>query len=207
MTQICVSDLTKIGSDNAGILLIRQFGTNFTEILFEILLFSFTKMCLRVSSVKRRPFRLGLNVLTHCGLVTPYGVRHLGQHRTLGMTCHLLSTGLLPKLMLTSYLLNHLEQTSVEFELKEKAILQTKYIWNCRLLNAGHFCNHHNLCHTSQVVTLNISCIWNVLLFFCFCFYLCDIRHICLVYRRIYAWYFICAYVWNEHATLHSFYL
>ena len=78
MTHICVSDLTSIGSDkglspdrrqaiirtNAGILLIRPLGTNFTEFLVEILIFSFKKMRLKVSPVKRRPFCLGLNELT-----------------------------------------------------------------------------------------------------------------------------------------------
>ena len=79
MTHICVSDLTSIGSDNglspgrrqaiirtnAGKLLIRPLGTNFSEFLVEILIFSFKKMRLKVSSGKRRPFCLGLNELTH----------------------------------------------------------------------------------------------------------------------------------------------
>ena len=79
MTHICVSDITIIGSDNglspgrrqaiirtnAGILLIRPLGTNFSEILTEILLFK--KMRLKVSSAKRRPFCLGLNVLITIG--------------------------------------------------------------------------------------------------------------------------------------------
>ena len=77
VTHICVNKLTIIGSDdglspdqhqaiiwtNAGILLIGPLGTNFSEILIEILTFSFKKMRLKVSSVKRRPFCLGLNVL------------------------------------------------------------------------------------------------------------------------------------------------
>ena len=77
VTHICVSDLTSIGSDNslspgrrqaiirtnAGLLLIRPLGTNFSEFLVEILIFSFKKMCLKVSSAKRRPFCLGLNEL------------------------------------------------------------------------------------------------------------------------------------------------
>ena len=79
VTHICVSKLTIIGSDNglspdrrqasiwtnAGILLIGPLGTNFSEISIEILTFSFKKMRLKVSSAKRRPFCLGLNVLTH----------------------------------------------------------------------------------------------------------------------------------------------
>ena len=76
VTHICVNKLTIIGSDNglppdwrqaiiwtnAGILLIGPLGTNFSEILIEILTFSYKKMRLKVSA-KRRPFCLGLNVL------------------------------------------------------------------------------------------------------------------------------------------------
>ena len=72
VTHICVSKLTIIGSDNGlspdrcqaiiwtndGILLIGPLETNFCEILF-----SFKKMRLKVSSAKRRPSCLGLNVL------------------------------------------------------------------------------------------------------------------------------------------------
>ena len=79
VTHICVNDLTSIGSDNglspdrrqaiirtnAGILLIRPLGTNFSEFLVEVLIFSFKKMRLKVSSAKRRSFCLGLNDLTH----------------------------------------------------------------------------------------------------------------------------------------------
>ena len=47
---------------NAGILLIGPLGTNFSELLIEIQTFSFKKMHLKMSSVKWRPFCLGLNV-------------------------------------------------------------------------------------------------------------------------------------------------
>ena len=86
VTHICVSYLTIIGSDNglspgrrqaiirtnAGILLIRPLGTNFSEILIKILIFSLKKMRLKVSSAKRRPFCLGLNVLmtSHHGITS-----------------------------------------------------------------------------------------------------------------------------------------
>ena len=78
VTHICVANLTIIGSDNglspgrrqaiiwtnAGILFIGPPGPpNFSEILIEILTFSFKKMRLKVSSAKWRPFCLGLNVL------------------------------------------------------------------------------------------------------------------------------------------------
>ena len=77
VTHICVAELTIIVSDNglspgrrqaiiwtnAGMLLIGPHRTNFSEILIEILTFSFMKMSLKVSSGKWRPFCLGLNVL------------------------------------------------------------------------------------------------------------------------------------------------
>ena len=49
--------------NNAGILSIGLLGTNFSEIIIEILTFSYKKMRLKVSSAKWRPFCLGLNVL------------------------------------------------------------------------------------------------------------------------------------------------
>ena len=69
-THICISKLTIIASDNglspgrrqanilnnAGLLSIGLLWTNFSEILIEILTFSFKKMRLKVSSAKRRPF-------------------------------------------------------------------------------------------------------------------------------------------------------
>ena len=48
---------------NAGMLSIWPLGTNFSEILIEILTFSFKKIHLKVSSAKWRPFCLGLSVL------------------------------------------------------------------------------------------------------------------------------------------------
>ena len=77
VTHIYVSELTIIGSDNglspgrrqaiiwnnAGLLLIEPLGTNFSEIAIGIQAFSFKKMHLNMSSVKWRPFCLGLNVL------------------------------------------------------------------------------------------------------------------------------------------------
>ena len=76
--HICISEPNIIGSDNglspgrrqaiiwtnAGILLIGPLGTNFSEILIKIITFSFKKMYLKMSSAKRQPFCLGLNVLT-----------------------------------------------------------------------------------------------------------------------------------------------
>ena len=77
VTHICVVKLTTIGSDNglspdrcqaiiwtnAGILVIRPLGTNFSEISIEIYIFSFKKMHLKMSSAKWRPLCLCPNVL------------------------------------------------------------------------------------------------------------------------------------------------
>ena len=77
VTHICVKKLTIIVSDNglspgrrqaiiwtnAGILLIRTSGTNFSEILDEIHSFSFSKMRLKLSSAKWHLFGLGFNEL------------------------------------------------------------------------------------------------------------------------------------------------
>ena len=91
MTQICVSKLAIIGSDNglspgrrqaiiwinAGILLIGSLGTNFSEILMEIYKFSFKKMHLKMSSGKWRLSCLGLNVLmTHICVTRPQWVKY-----------------------------------------------------------------------------------------------------------------------------------
>ena len=90
VTHICVSRQTITGSDNglspgrhraiiwtnAGKLLFGPPGTNFSEILIEILTFSFKKMQLKMSSAKRRPFCLGLNVL----MITTEAQPHPGNY-------------------------------------------------------------------------------------------------------------------------------
>ena len=49
---------------NAGMLLIGPLGTGFREMLIGIQIFPFTKMRMKMSSAKWRPFCLGLDVLT-----------------------------------------------------------------------------------------------------------------------------------------------
>ena len=83
VTHICISKLTTIGSDNglscgrcqaiiwinAAILSIWSLGTNFSDILIKIHIFSFKKMHLKMLSWKWRSFCLSLNVLN--GIVPP----------------------------------------------------------------------------------------------------------------------------------------
>ena len=73
ITHICVCKLTIIGSNNglspdrhqvifwtnAGLLSIGSLGTNFSEILIKIQNFLFTKMHMKISSAKWRPFFSG----------------------------------------------------------------------------------------------------------------------------------------------------
>ena len=84
--QICVDNLTIIGSDNglspgrrqsiirtnAWILLIGPLGTHFSEMLIGIQTFSFKRIYLKMSFAKRRPFCLGLNVLKSLCIVEGY---------------------------------------------------------------------------------------------------------------------------------------
>ena len=78
VVHICISKLAIIGSDNGlspgrcqaiiwtnvGLLLIWTLGTNFSEILSKIHIFSFKKMHLKTLFVKWCQFCLSLNVLT-----------------------------------------------------------------------------------------------------------------------------------------------
>ena len=84
--HICVSKQTISGSDNgflpcrcqaiswtnAGILLIGPSGTNFSEILIEMRIFSFKKMGLKVSSAKWRAFCFGLNEFSGALLIRTF---------------------------------------------------------------------------------------------------------------------------------------
>ena len=86
VTHICVSKLTITGPDNglspgrrqdiigtnAGILLIRTLGTNFSEISIKINTFSLTKMHLAMSSGRRQPSCLGLDVLSENSIEAPH---------------------------------------------------------------------------------------------------------------------------------------
>ena len=91
VTHICVRKLTTIGSahglspgqrkgitwTNPGILLTGPFGTNFSEILTEIVIFSFKKMRLKMSFGKLRSFCLGLSVLMTQWFIFEAHNRHL----------------------------------------------------------------------------------------------------------------------------------
>ena len=58
----------------------RTIGHKLQWNVKEIQQFSLKAMHLKTSSAKCWPFCLGLYMLTHCGLVTPYGVMHPGEH-------------------------------------------------------------------------------------------------------------------------------
>ena len=101
MTHICVGKLTIIGSNNglspgrrqaiiwtnAGILLIRPLGTNFSKSLIGIQTFSLKKMHLKMSSAKWRPFRLGLNVLRALSCKSSFKCIWNAPYKRLSLTC------------------------------------------------------------------------------------------------------------------------
>ena len=96
VTHICFGKLIIIGSNNglspwrrqaiiwtnAGILLIGSLGTNFSEIIIGIQIFSTNEMQLKMSSGKWRPFCLGLNVLKQNRPETATHDRVLHQRKT-----------------------------------------------------------------------------------------------------------------------------
>ena len=105
VTHICVGKLNSIGSDNglsperrqaiiwtnAEILLIGPLGTNFSEILIEIQIFSLKKIRLKMSSAKCCSFRLGLNVLRSfsagCFIVLYWIMLYWMYHQTSNIRC------------------------------------------------------------------------------------------------------------------------
>ena len=124
MTHICVSKLANIGSDNglspgrrqaiiwtnAGLLLMGPLGTNFNEISIEILTFSFKKMCLKMSSGKRRPFCLGLNVLIIHITVIDISAKCIS-HRIPSGQCYMYINGVPPNIHTTK--MGHVTLTAV----------------------------------------------------------------------------------------------
>ena len=117
VTYICVTKSTNIGSNNGlspgrrqaiiwtndGMLLIWPLGTNFSEMLIGIHIFSFKKMHLKLSSGYRRPFCPGLNVLTRGRRVTylvvdwiiissDNGLSPVQHNNVVRLTCILLGT-------------------------------------------------------------------------------------------------------------------
>ena len=162
MTHICVGKLTIIGSDNglspgrrqaiiwtnAGILLIEPLGTNFSEILIGIQIFSFTKMPLKMSSAKWRLFGLGLNDLT----TPPSGqwvnsmrpseacMRHQSRQSLVQiMVCLVFDTKPLSEPMLYYCQLDPGEQISVKLYSKFEHFHSRKCVWKCHLKNVGRF--------------------------------------------------------------------
>ena len=97
---------------NAGLLSIGLIGTNFSEIVIKIQNFSFTKMHLKISSVKWQPLCPGENVLISYQdnfISFPYGIMaHWDSdlHRILSVLCEgLLSCDMLGLFKVIDYLL------------------------------------------------------------------------------------------------------
>ena len=92
--HICISELTRIDSDNgllpdqhqatswtnAGVLLIGPLATALSEICIEIHTFNFKKMYLKMSSRKWRPFCLSLNMLIDWWYLCRSSIKYITRH-------------------------------------------------------------------------------------------------------------------------------
>ena len=90
-------------------MLIGSLGTNPSETLIEILTFSFKKMRLKVSSAKRRPFYLGLNVLKQTDVIA------LCNKRTNKLRFSLTAIKISPKILILD---SNLKSTNSGFQLR-----------------------------------------------------------------------------------------
>ena len=166
VTHICVVKLTIIGSDNglspgrrqaliwtnAVILLIGPLGTNFIAILIEIIIVSFKKMRLKVSSAIRWPFCLGLNVLRHSGLVSLETLVSIGSCVSLPPDRH-------QAISWTSNALLLIWPLGTNFGEIENGIPQFSYkeiIWKCRLWNGSHFVPA-SMCYAERIRSSPLS--------------------------------------------------
>ena len=149
VTHICIGNLIIIASDNglsadqcqaiiwtnAGIFLIRPLGTNFSEILIEILIFSFMKMHLKVSSAKWPPFCPGLNVLRAC-MVSWYNswICKIFRHLHFAMIFNVFPSKPWCILMTVWCLddnTNCFDWISTIFSARDYAVPSAKYAWFC----------------------------------------------------------------------------
>ena len=128
VTQICISKLTIIVSDNglspdwhwaiiwnnAGILLIGALGTSLNKILIKIYTFSFKKMHLTMISGKWQPFCLGINVLKHVCETCSICIISISIWRSL--LCHKETTPVYwpPVLYPRTYIVTHLNSMNLQ---------------------------------------------------------------------------------------------
>ena len=162
VTHICVSKLTIIGSDNglspgrrqaiiwtnAGILLIGPIGTNFSEILIEILTFSFKKMRLKVSSAKRRPFCLGFNVLRCIGPLWS-GMKK----DPMCIPPRTLQYQLFLQIFFMLFQINYVARNKSLANMAKMPVFKITTIRKYRKVKNGDFCNSDSNCHMETKFT------------------------------------------------------
>ena len=91
--------------------------TNFSETLIKLQQFTLKKMHLKMSSAKRRLCCFGPNVLTQCGIVTPYANSKLG-HQVMTRLLFVIKPS--PKVMLTDCQSDTWEQIKVKCKSRYK---------------------------------------------------------------------------------------
>ena len=110
---------------------IWPLGTNFNLIWTKIVFLK--KMHLKISSAKQLPFWSIPNVLTHCGLVTPYDDMDLGEWFGTGNNLLPDGTKPLPKRMLTYHQWGSLADTWDQLHRKWPRYQLIKWVWKIQL--------------------------------------------------------------------------
>ena len=146
---------------NAGILLIRTLGANFSEIFIGNQAFSFKKIHLKMLSVKWRPFCPGEDELTHWGLVMHVHASMTWITIVLGNGWWLCSAKPLSEPMLTQWQnMDPYEHNSVRFKSRYNHFLLSECIWKCCLQNVNYlvqvsmYHKMHVALTASQTVTI-----------------------------------------------------
>ena len=143
---------------NADLLLIGLLGTSFSEISIGILSFSFKKMHLKMLSAKTaailsrgrwvKEYHSGTCIMLCIYCITtihssPPSAAYMhwwtGSALVMVMASCLFGAKPLPEPLLTYWLLDPYEQTSVKFKSKYKNFHSRKCIGNCCLRNVSHF--------------------------------------------------------------------
>ena len=176
VTHICVGDLTIIGSDNglsparrqafiwtnAALLSIRPQGKCYSEIVVRIQTSSVKEIHMKMSSGKRQPFCLGLNVLEF----TPYCYRRvlLGQPWWLTSDIMVMITGMLQSISILTFTPLLLSQGNVGTALVIGTmavivgILQSIYILTFTALMIGIMAVIAGMLQTIYILTFTPCC-------------------------------------------------
>ena len=157
---------------NAGIWLIGSLGTNFSQILIEIYVFSFNKMHLKLSSGNGRPFYLSLNVLIEYSFVLYPVLKHWGYHSCPKPT----------KWPLFWPLLSHIYQQVTLYSANTNQWLDVT-VWY-------QYCSLQSYTKPLKWSSFFFSSFWSSLSYICFVFFVCVCWEIVYIKKKMYFCFF-----------------